>query len=504
MTTLAKLMDAPSLNRLLTYVARPRSDPLVERVALIEDLAELGEVGEHAIVLLTRAASAAAGSYRFDTSLRLARARSVSALVLSSRNVGNITPTSAAVADRSATAILAAGSDVDLANLAILVARELAGGADVTMRRAHAALRAIEVRHGDGAPEVLVKRAADELGVPLRLLATDPKAGPRVAIRVDDHVESWLTAPPQEGTLALALEIVLYAAAARIGSLLSNARRTEELPIQSREEVLTELLSAPPQERARLVQRARTLGMPIDGWHVVVRIDFEELADRPARDELAVYDERIRFARTILQSVRATGKEWHRARAGPALLLVRSQQDDPGVGSCSGGRRGHGSRPVSRSLAHHRDPDPLRCRHGPSRAVGGRRIGDRGASRSHGRPHDGSREQRGPFDSVGLRRTLIEWYASETAQEAVMTILAPLLRLNAARGERLIQTLHVYLDQHCSLTRTAELLNLHRNAVRYRIDQAFELLEIDSDNSDDLLLLQLACRARELGLGAPI
>jgi DNA-binding PucR family transcriptional regulator len=109
-----------------------------------------------------------------------------------------------------------------------------------------------------------------------------------------------------------------------------------------------------------------------------------------------------------------------------------------------------------------------------------------------------------PFDSVGLRRTLIEWYASDTAQEAVLTVLAPLLRLNAARGERLIQTLHAYLDQHCSLTRTAELLNLHRNAVRYRIDQAFEILEIDPDNSDDLLLLQLACRARELGIGVPV
>jgi DNA-binding PucR family transcriptional regulator len=62
----------------------------------------------------------------------------------------------------------------------------------------------------------------------------------------------------------------------------------------------------------------------------------------------------------------------------------------------------------------------------------------------------------------------------------------------------------VYLDQHCSLTRTAELLKLHRNAVRYRIDQAFEVLEIDPDNSDDLLLLQLAFRARELGIGTPI
>jgi DNA-binding PucR family transcriptional regulator len=103
-----------------------------------------------------------------------------------------------------------------------------------------------------------------------------------------------------------------------------------------------------------------------------------------------------------------------------------------------------------------------------------------------------------PFDSVGLRRTLVEWYASDTAREAVTSVLAPLTSLSGTRGERLIQTLHVYLDQQGSLTKTAERLSMHRNAVSYRINQIFELLDIDPDNPDDLLLLQLACRAREL------
>jgi DNA-binding PucR family transcriptional regulator len=103
------------------------------------------------------------------------------------------------------------------------------------------------------------------------------------------------------------------------------------------------------------------------------------------------------------------------------------------------------------------------------------------------------------FDSVGLRRTLVEWYASDTAQAAVGTVLAPLTKLEPVPSERLIQTLHVYLDQRGSLTKTAKVLNLHRNAVAYRINQIFDLLDVDRDNPDDLLLLQLACRARELG-----
>lgn len=74
----------------------------------------------------------------------------------------------------------------------------------------------------------------------------------------------------------------------------------------------------------------------------------------------------------------------------------------------------------------------------------------------------------------------MEWYTSDTAQEAVSTVLAPLSDLGGARSERLIQTLHVYLDKHCSLARTAKLL------------------DVDPDNPDDMLLLALACRAREL------
>jgi DNA-binding PucR family transcriptional regulator len=103
-----------------------------------------------------------------------------------------------------------------------------------------------------------------------------------------------------------------------------------------------------------------------------------------------------------------------------------------------------------------------------------------------------------PFDSVGLRRTLVEWYASDTARQAATSVLQPLLALGGTRGERMIQTLQVYLDEQGSLTRTATRMNLHRNAVSYRINRVFELLDVDRENPDDLLLLQLACRAREL------
>jgi DNA-binding PucR family transcriptional regulator len=54
------------------------------------------------------------------------------------------------------------------------------------------------------------------------------------------------------------------------------------------------------------------------------------------------------------------------------------------------------------------------------------------------------------------------------------------------------------LDQQGSMSRTAEPMNMHRRAVSYRIHQIFDLLDVDPENPDDLLLLQLECRAREL------
>ena len=135
-------MAAPALRSQLSYATRPRSDPTVEHVALIEDLGELPRVPEHAIVLLSTAASAMAGSYRFDVALRGARDRIVAALVIAVADIGRLTPTAAAVAERSGTAVLGTRA-TDRAELAIAIARELAGDAEAALLRAHAAVRMI-------------------------------------------------------------------------------------------------------------------------------------------------------------------------------------------------------------------------------------------------------------------------------------------------------------------------------------------------------------------------
>jgi sugar diacid utilization regulator len=483
---------------LVGYVARPRTDPVVERIALIEDVGDLDGVEPHAIVILTRAASAAAGTYRFDMALRVARERSVAALVLTAADVGRITPTAAAVADRSGTALLGTGDDVDLAALVLAIGRELAGGADVAMLRAHTGLRAIQAHPEDGTTASLLARAGSALGVRIAMVDVRPAASPHRPVLVDDHVEGWLVAPQHDGDFGMAVDIVLHAAAEAVGEALARAERGQQLPMQSREEALTDLLHATSQTRAQTVLRARNLGLPVDGWHIAVRLDFEDLADPPPGEELSAFRSRTRLAAAALQSLRAAGGVWHSARTGEALVLIAAHREDPGPAAAS--QVGLLMDQVLAGLRSRLPGTLIRC------GVGTAHAGPAGllatvaeakaaviAARTSERVNMAV-----AFDSVGLRRTLVEWYASDTAREAVTTVLEPLSQLGGVRAERLIQTLHVYLDQQGSLTRTAKRLNLHRNAVAYRINKVFSLLDVDQDNPDDLLLLQLACRAREL------
>jgi hypothetical protein len=500
MASLAELIATPSLEPLLAYVTRPGVDPVVERVALVEELGRVADVKRNAIVLLTSGASADAGSYRFDVALRMGRSRQAAAFVISAADAARVTPTAAAIADRSRTAILATGEHVDLADLAVAVARELAGDADLALLRTHAALRAIEAHPSNGSAQALIARAGAALGVPLVLVDHEPADGPRAAVAIDGDPGGWLTAAAQDGDLAMGVDIVLHAAAAAVRQALASGRRAEELPIASRAEVLTELLVAPLHGRAQLVQRARDLAVPIDGWHVAVRLDFEDLAAPGSgpRPEQAAYEARLGVARAALQAVQAAGGTWHSARPAGDLLLIRMYGEDPGA--AAPGVIAKTMDAVLRSLRARLPATLIRC------GVGSPHQGSSGlistaaeakvaatAARTSGQAYAAV-----PFDSVGLRRALVEWYASDVAQDAVATVLAPLDKLERTSAERLVKTLHVYLDNQGSLSRTAEVLSLHRNAVAYRVNKAFALLDVDRDSPDDLLLLQLACRARDL------
>lgn len=100
------------------------------------------------------------------------------------------------------------------------------------------------------------------------------------------------------------------------------------------------------------------------------------------------------------------------------------------------------------------------------------------------------------FDSLGLHRMLAEWLVTNTARDTVSDLLKPLDALGPEKAAVAIETLHAYLDERGSLQRSAARLNIHRNAVVYRMAQISDALPHDLNDPDQRFALQLACRAR--------
>ena len=243
--------------------------------------------------------------------------------------------------------------------------------------------------------------------------------------------------------------------------------------------------------------------MPLDGWHVAVRFEPDNLG-QVGRDEVQRFELLETAGQTALQAAAGSSGHWYLATVAEAIVLVSITSSDPGTG---GGR--DAVRAAERAAAAVRDRIPaLRLRGG----VGTPHEGPMGlrASAAEARLAVATARAAGrsagvtAHDAAGVQRMLMEWYASDTARASVRAQLEPLERLGTARGETAIRTLATYLDCQGSVVATARALHLHRNAVSYRLHRITELLGVDLADPDERLALHLACRARLLAqAGAP-
>jgi sugar diacid utilization regulator len=264
--------------------------------------------------------------------------------------------------------------------------------------------------------------------------------------------------------------------------------------------LLTEFLLAAPDRGDRLLERMRTADLAVDGWHTAIMLELEHSAGPAAHDdELVAFQVLDRVAALGLEAAMTSGGIWHRAQIGSTLLFIRMSRKDPGT---RGGREliRTAEQVVRRVLS--RAPDvTLLC------GVGSTHVGAPGlrttaaearAALAAGRA-GGHVNAPVAFDEVGLQRTLMEWFASDTAREAVDSLLAPIDELGSEKSQVMLHTLRFYLDSQGSTTKAAEHLHMHRNAVAYRINRIFQLLDVDRHDPETRLMLQLACRARSLG-----
>ena len=325
--------------------------------------------------------------------------------------------------------------------------------------------------------------------------AADVEVSARVVVG-ETPVGSFV-APDAHGDFGVAVRLVLHTAAMTAGRLLDLARQAREVPVRSRSELLAELLMSDSAINEDLLERARQLAIPIGGWHVVVRIEADDLQDAEP-DEVQRFELLETAGQAALHAVAATGGTWYLSRIARAVVLVRVTTSNPGP---QAGARA--ARSAERALQAIKVRLPaLRFRAG----VGAPHEGPTGLRASAAEARGALLAARAALkppgvaahDAVGVRRMLMEWYASDTARASVRDQLAPLEKLGPARADTAIRTLAAYLDEQGSIIKTAQRLHLHRNAVANRLRGITELLEMDLDDPDQRLALQLACRARLL------
>ena len=501
MASVDEILKSPALP-VLTRVSGRGGDRAVHDVRVIERLRDLPSASAEAFVVLSRGASRDAVDYRLDVALRQAGTRGVAAVAAFCEDDVPWRPavTAVDIADRADLALVSMPRDTDLAGLIEALAREIAGGAEAALRRIElgwSAVRQAETEAGD--ERSVVAACMRALGVRVEL--RDPIEGElclEAPVVIGGQVEGHLCAPPVEGELGMAVRVVLELAAGAVGRLREAARRARDIPIRSRSELISELLVSSSPHTDDLLNRARLLGLPIDGWHVALRVELENL-NEAERDELRRFEVFEAASQLALQAALSSGGIWYLARVGPAILLVHMVRRDPGPQIGKSLARA-GERVLERLNEHF---PGLRS----SCGVGAAHEGPMGLRASAAEARDALTAARAAgrhgtvatFDAVGLQRMLMEWYAFDTARQSVRDQLAPLERLGPKRMDTAVRTLKTYLDEQCSIVRTARALHLHRNAVSYRLQRIFELLDVDPSDPDQRLALQLACRARLLG-----
>src|SRR5262249_51569029 len=266
----------------------------------------------------------------------------VAAVVLTGTATPALLPTSVALAQRAGLVVLRAAPTTDLAELVSAAHREIRVGSETALARALAALDALRsAEKANQGVKRMLEAASTAFGAGIEM--REPKSGVPTKpaswggkdrelsspVIVDGNVRGVVVGQPDSGEPA-ASRIVLELTAGAIARALAARQRAEVIPARSEAELLTELLSSEPETAAPLLHRARALGLAIDGWHIILRIELSNLAALSDGNELAAFELGQAIEQLAHQTARASGGRWHRGRVGSSVLLLRMERDDPG------------------------------------------------------------------------------------------------------------------------------------------------------------------------------
>lgn len=430
--------------------------------------------------------------YRIDVALRQASAHGLPGLIITTRLA--LAETAVVLAQRGRVPILAAPG-VKPSDLAVAIDRLLSGGASESMTRAaytiEQATAAAAGAHGT--IDEILAAASRALGVRLTMI-DDPTAQwtDNDAVCVGEVPIGRLVAASSDAATDVARPVV--------ASLLSRAAqrqmRDRYAPTQSRADLIVELVLAESSRVEAFVGQAARLGLPLQHAHVVGWLKPTGVTDPDARPPRSVEPALELFG---LQLVEGREELWHIAFIQDSVLLVSTEEH--GAGDHQRRLREVGVRlqDYAQSLAGDEWVYTLGLGTPQLGATGLRqsaaeaRIAAESAAASD-RP--GGVEV---TDVTGLRRVLLDFYASPISRSLLHDVLAPLDALGAERATTSVRTLLSYLSHNNSLTHAGRELNLHPNAVGYRLKRIRDVLQLDLDDPDTRFSVELACRVRLLG-----
>lgn len=484
MPTVDELLRNPA-TRGLTLVAGPWDARPAGSVTIVDAIADLQRTREGAVALLTPSASSGALGYQLDVALATAGERRLAALAIYGAATTSVT--AIRLADRTRVALLTIEASIDLTDLAFGLARQIRADPGGVMNRALDAMRAVAAAEPDGT-EAVLEAAVTAVGSTFALRARlgaggAGPAGVAVPIVSDGRPDGWVVGDRDDHAATLTAHLV----AGAIGRIRTQAIKAARRPAQARADALGALIATRPAGVGRAAERARDVGVRLDGELAVARI---ELASEPGRDLMTrrAMDEELDDLVLSVAEASDTEGEWHRARIDEALLLIHAGPPTAAL-------------PVARVLSAARDTFPSAtffC------GVGAHGHGAAGLRESAAQAATAAAAARGwgrpgtpvHIDAVGLPPLMVDWLGTPAAQDSVGRLLGPLVEQGGGRADTAIRTLQVYLDERGSLVRAGERLHLHKNAVSYRMKRIRVALEdVDLDDPDRRLELQLACRA---------
>lgn len=484
-TSVASLLAGP-LSSVLSPWLIPDDAREIRQATLLEDVAMTEALRPGAIAVLSRAVQFPGGGYQLDVLVRQAAEREVAALVLHAGSRRSLTAES--LARRGRVALLEVDQSADPMQVVHRLGAAVSGDAAAALVRL---ATAAAYRPGPTANmSTMLSELSELCGMELRHAETDLGA----PVLVDGRAAGSIVSPD----IGDAPQLACHIAAAIVSRVLSDRDRDIMGPLRSSAAALAQVVLCAPSLLGQVAERAVEAGLPVHGWHCAVRLALEAPDDtedatlvRVGQDLAALIARRQRDHRAV----------WTIARPDASLLLVRTTRTDPGRASEQQIRRAVGDWLAELSGDHPARHFRIGIGAAHDGATGLRTSAEEAGIALASAKFAGGLSSIATFDSLGLRRILAEWLVTDTARETVKDLLAPLDELGPEKAAVAIETLHAYLDERGSLQNAAKRLNVHRNAVVYRMSQISARLPHDLADPDQRFALQLACRARLMSAG---